>query len=105
MEISDLSRWFWPALSFLLASLWLWTLLQPRRAAPAGQTSVSGLTHQPVEVEDVLKVAHALREAGEPWGGEELARSVGLPEALAEEVTRHSLTLAGPRRMPKGACT
>jgi len=39
-------------------------------------------------VEDVLKAAHALREAGEPWGAEELARSAGLPEVLAEEVAR-----------------
>ena len=88
MKTSNLSSWFWPALSFLLASLWLWTLLQRRRAAPAARTSAPSLTQQPMEVEDVLKAAYVLKEAGEAWGGEELARSVGLPEALAGEVAR-----------------
>ena len=87
MEISNLSQWFWPALSFLLAGLWLWTLLQRRRAAPAARISAPGLTHQPVEVEDVLKAAYTLQEAGRAWNSEELARSVGLSEAMAGDVT------------------
>ena len=84
--MSNLSQWFWPALSFLLAVLWLWTLLRQRRAAAAARTTASGLTHRPVEAEDALKAAHALQEAGGAWSGEELACSVGLPEALAREV-------------------
>jgi Fe2+ transport system protein FeoA/Mn-dependent DtxR family transcriptional regulator len=88
MEMSNFSRWFWPALSFLLASLWLWTLLRQRRAAPVARTSAPELMHQAVEVEDALKAACALKEAGEAWDSEELARSVGLPEALAGEAAR-----------------
>ena len=86
MEMPTLSRWFWPALSLLLAGLWLWTLLRRRRAVPAPRTSTPGLTHQPVKVEDVLEAAYALGEAGEVWDGAELVRLVGLPEALAGEV-------------------
>ncbi len=86
MKMSNLSYWFWPALSLLLATLWLWTLLRQRRAAPAAWTSAPGLTRWPVEVEDVLKAAYALQEAGGAWGGEELARSLGLPGALAGEM-------------------
>ena len=41
MEISNLSSWFWPALSFLLASLWLWTLRRRRAAAAAAGGSDS----------------------------------------------------------------
>jgi Fe2+ transport system protein FeoA/Mn-dependent DtxR family transcriptional regulator len=88
MEISNLSSWFWPSLSFLLSVLWLWTLLRQRRAAPTAQTSAPGLTHQPVEVEDALKAAYILQEARGVWGGEELARSVGLSETMAGDVTR-----------------
>jgi Fe2+ transport system protein FeoA/Mn-dependent DtxR family transcriptional regulator len=83
MEISNLSYWFWPALSFLLAVLWLWTLLRQRRGAPASRTSVPGLTPRLVEAEDALKAAYALQEAEGTWGGEELAQSVGLSEAMA----------------------
>jgi Fe2+ transport system protein FeoA/Mn-dependent DtxR family transcriptional regulator len=83
MEMSNLSHWFWPALSFLLAVLWLRTLLQQRREAPAPRTSVPGLTPRPVEAEDALKAAYVLQEAEGTWGGEELARSVGLSGAMA----------------------
>jgi Fe2+ transport system protein FeoA/Mn-dependent DtxR family transcriptional regulator len=44
--------------------------------------------HRSVEAEDALKAAYALQEAGKTWGGEELAHSVGLPEALAGEVVK-----------------
>ena len=88
MEISNLSSWFWPSLSFLLSVLWLWTLLRQRRAAPAARTSAPSLTHQPVEVEDALKAAYILQEARGAWGGEELARSAGLSETTAGEVAR-----------------
>ena len=86
MEIPNLSRWFWPALSFLLAGLWLWTLLRHRRAARAARTSAPGLSVQPLEVEDVLKAAYALQEA-RSWHAEELAHAMGLSEAIAGDVT------------------
>jgi Fe2+ transport system protein FeoA/Mn-dependent DtxR family transcriptional regulator len=41
-----------------------------------------------VEVEDALKAAYILQEAGGAWGGEELARSVGLSETMVREVAR-----------------
>jgi len=81
--MSNFSHWFWPALAFLLAILWLGTLLRERRAAPASRASVSGLTPWPVEIEDALKAAYALQEAEGTWSGEELARSVGLSGAMA----------------------
>ena len=86
MEMSNLSYWFWPALSFLLAILWLRTLLRQRRAAPTIRTSATGWTHRPVEAEDALKAAYTLQEAEGTWDDEELARSLGLPARLAREV-------------------
>ena len=88
MEISDLSRWFWPALSFLLANFWLWTLLQ-RRAAPTAPPPAPGLAHRPVEAEDLLKAACALQEAQGAWDSEQLARSIGLSEVMAASVIGH----------------
>ena len=82
------SYWFWPAVSLVLLSLLLWTLLRQRRAAPAPPTSTHGLTHRTVRIEDVLKAAFVLEEAGEAWDGAELARSAGLHETLAGEVAR-----------------
>jgi len=86
MEISTLSSWFWPGLSFLLAILWLWTLLQQRRAAPAARTAAPKLTHQPVEVEDALKTVYTLQEARGAWSSDELVQSMGLSEKMAVEV-------------------
>ena len=80
------SDWFWPSLSFLLGVLWLWTLLRQRQAARAAPTYTPGRNRQLVEAEDVLKAVYALGGAGKAWDGAELARSVGLPEALAREV-------------------
>jgi Fe2+ transport system protein FeoA/Mn-dependent DtxR family transcriptional regulator len=88
MEISNLSRWFWPALSFLLAGLWLWTLLRRRRGAPTAPPPAPGFALRPVEAEDVLKAAYALQEAQGAWDSEQLVRSVGLSEAMAEDVAR-----------------
>ena len=84
----DISDWFWPALSVLLAILWLWTLLRQRRAATVARTSAPGLPHRPADVEDALKAAYTLQEAEGDWGGEELARSVGLSGTMAGEVAR-----------------
>jgi Fe2+ transport system protein FeoA len=86
MEMSDFAHWFWPALSLLLAILWLWTLLRQRRTAPAVRTSAPGLVHRLVEAEDALKTAHALQARGSAWNAKELARSLSLPGRLAREV-------------------
>jgi Fe2+ transport system protein FeoA len=83
----NISHWFWPAISFLLAALWLWTLLRKRQAAAAIQRSTPRLIHKLVEAEDALKAAYILQEKGGAWGGEELARFVGLSGALASQMT------------------
>ena len=86
--MSDISSWFWPVLYLLLAAIWIWTLLRHRQSTPAARTSVSGLTYRSAEAEDALKAAYTLQDAGEALGGEELARSMRLPGALAWEVSR-----------------
>ena len=80
MAISDLPNWFWPGLSFLLCILWLWTILQLRQATSASQAPVPKLVHQAVKAEDALKAAYTLQEAKDTWGGEELARAMGLSD-------------------------
>ena len=84
--MSSFFYWFWPALSFLLVILWVWTLLRQRRAAIVARPSVPGLMHRTAEAEDALKAAYALQQEEGPWGSEELVRSLGLPEALSREV-------------------
>jgi hypothetical protein len=87
MGISDFSRWFWPALSFVLAGLWLWTLLRQRRTAHMPEPSASGPCSLPGEVEDVLKAAYALQEESGAWQAAELAQATDLSEPRAKEVT------------------
>ena len=87
MDVSNLHHWFWPGLSLVLLILWLATLLRQRLAAPAARPSAPGVTYQPVEVEDILKAAFVLKEAEEAWDSEKLVRSMGVPKALAGEVT------------------
>ena len=78
MQMSNLSRWFWPALCFLLAGLWLWTLLRYRRAARASRAPTPGTLSQPREAEDVLKAAYTLQGAGRAWNAKELAHAIDL---------------------------
>jgi Fe2+ transport system protein FeoA len=52
------------------------------------QVSNSGLTHQRVEMEDALKAAYALQDENAAWHSAELARSLGFPDALAENVAQ-----------------
>ncbi len=84
--MSNLFYWFWPALSFLLAFLWFWTMLRMHRKTTAILKSESRPTYRPIEAEDVLKVAYTLQESGRTWDGKELAESVGLPEGSSREV-------------------
>jgi Fe2+ transport system protein FeoA/Mn-dependent DtxR family transcriptional regulator len=87
MATSDFFNWFWPGLSLFLGVLWLWTLLRQTRAAPTAQTTAPELIHQAVEVEDALKAAYVLKEAGEAWRSHELAHSMGLSETMARKAT------------------
>jgi len=82
MGILGFSDWFWPGLSLLLAILWLWTLLRQRRVIPESAASTFGPTCSPTKVEDLLKTAYALQEAGEPLG----STALGLEEAVAGQV-------------------
>ena len=52
------------------------------------QASNSRLTHQGVEMEHALKAAYALHNEGRAWHSVELARSLGFPGALAENIAR-----------------
>jgi Fe2+ transport system protein FeoA/Mn-dependent DtxR family transcriptional regulator len=81
MKMLDASHWLWPALSFLLAILWLWTLLRQHRAAPTARPSSP--KYEPVEAEDTLKAAYALQEVKDTWDDEQLARSIGIPRVMA----------------------
>jgi Fe2+ transport system protein FeoA/Mn-dependent DtxR family transcriptional regulator len=51
-------------------------------------TSNSGPMRQRVEMEHALKAAYALQNEGRVWHGVELARSLGLPDALAENIAK-----------------
>jgi Fe2+ transport system protein FeoA/Mn-dependent DtxR family transcriptional regulator len=79
----NLTGWFWPTLSFLLAGLWLWTVLRRRMVARDGQPATPMLVQQPAEAEDALKVAYSLQEAAGTWDCETLVRSMGLSEGMA----------------------
>ncbi|MBN1485979.1 MAG: hypothetical protein JXA37_14795, partial [Chloroflexia bacterium] len=74
---------FWPALSLLLAILWLWTLWQYRRPARIARVPAPESAHWPLEPEDVLKAAYTLQQTGQDWNGQALARSAGVPQELA----------------------
>jgi len=50
--------------------------------------SIPEPARQRVEMEDALKAAYALQNEGNTWYSAELARSLGLPDALAENITR-----------------
>ncbi len=50
--------------------------------------SIPRPAHRRVEMEDALKAAYALQNKGNAWHGAELARSLGFPDAWAENITR-----------------
>jgi Fe2+ transport system protein FeoA/Mn-dependent DtxR family transcriptional regulator len=81
--MSNLFHWFWTTLSFLLAGLWLWTVLRQRMAARNDQPSIPMLIQRPVDAEDALKAAYSLQEAAGTWDCEDLVGSVGLSETMA----------------------
>lgn len=84
--MSDFFHWFWPIISLLLAVIWLRTLWRLRREKTESSSSLPRINGQIIEAEDALKAAYGLHESGHTWDRKDLARAVGLPEALAEEV-------------------
>ena len=84
--MTNLSHYFWPALSLLLAILWLWTLWRHRKPS-AAEPSAQRLAQRLTEAEDVLKAAYILQDTEGTWSSENLARSMRLPESLARGAT------------------
>ena len=74
---NDISSWLWPAVSFVLAILLLWSLR--RRSRPAPQPQLSQL----VEMEDALKKVYKLQQDGAAIQAESLARAMGLSVEMA----------------------
>ena len=85
MAISDLTEWFWPALSFLLGVLWLATLLWRRSKQPGGGPLVAERPHERVAAEDLLKTAYARRKWRAYPDVDELAHEAGMSGAAATE--------------------
>ncbi|MEA3375352.1 MAG: ferrous iron transport protein B [Chloroflexota bacterium] len=83
MDISDISQWFWPALSFLLLILLLWTRFRQRKKAEPPESSTS--RHARMEAEDALKAAYAQEKRVGVLRVEDLARTVGVSEAQAKQ--------------------
>jgi Fe2+ transport system protein FeoA/Mn-dependent DtxR family transcriptional regulator len=88
----DLLDYFWPALSLLLAILWLWTLWRNRQASATPSTGHK-VTHPLMEAEDVLKAAYALQQTEGAWTRATLARSMGIPSSMASEAVDALLAL------------
>lgn len=93
---------FWPVLCALLVVLWLRTLSRLRRKAPVSLPAIPGRTCQPVEAEDILKIAHSLKEAGRPLDEKELARSAGLPGDLSREIAGALIASKWAEEDPQG---
>jgi Mn-dependent DtxR family transcriptional regulator len=79
MEPVNLPQWFWPALSLLMAVLWLATLLWRRRRPGPAETS---LPHERVEAEDVLKAAYAEEQKEGVLRVGDLSRRLELSEPM-----------------------
>ncbi|MGD8398869.1 MAG: hypothetical protein PVG11_08430, partial [Anaerolineae bacterium] len=69
-----------------MAGLWLWTALRLRRATAESRSPTPGAGHRPMELEDALKAAYELQDAGGAWEGSALARRMGLPESMASAI-------------------
>jgi len=77
--------WFWRAVCAILAALASYLSFRARRVSRRGQFERFGLDAQSVESEDALKAAYTL-ETGGNLTAEQLARSLGLPSAMADGV-------------------
>jgi len=58
------------------------------------KVSNPSLAHRRVEMEDALKAAYVLQSEEGTWHSVELARSLGLPDALAENITQALIALS-----------
>jgi Fe2+ transport system protein FeoA/Mn-dependent DtxR family transcriptional regulator len=74
-------QWLWPAVSALLAALWLLTLLRQRKE----HTPVPPPRYQQVEAEDLLKAAYVLQEERGKLNADALARTANLPQSLTRQ--------------------
>ena len=75
------SHWFWSALSFFFAALWLWTFLRQHREKRKNLSSVS--TNQNyIEAEDALKAAYHLHEKKKDWNSKDLSLILGISDNL-----------------------
>ncbi len=104
----SLAQWLWPAVSALLAALWLWTLLR-QRADPrtTGRLSITddqalGLHEQRVEAEDVLKAAYVLQEEQENLSADALAQATDLPEVVARQALDALLAFGWAEKVGEG---
>ncbi len=85
MTTLGLPNWLWPALSFLLAALWLGTLLRQQLRQRGAQSPGDEEGHERVAAEDLLKAAYTRRESGSYRDADDLAREAGLSDALAKQ--------------------
>jgi Fe2+ transport system protein FeoA/Mn-dependent DtxR family transcriptional regulator len=101
-EIVVGSYWLWPVLVLLLAVLWLWTLLRLHGATSGARSYVSGGPPKPIEAEDALKAAYDLQQSGSDWDGEALVECMGLPQAMAKDVTEALIHFGWAKEDPQG---
>ncbi|MBN1834422.1 MAG: FeoA domain-containing protein [Spirochaetales bacterium] len=101
--MSDRLGWILLGISIVLAALWVRNLIRGRISI-RGRTGRrrEGFPHGAVETEDALKAAYRLQDAQGGWTGEELARSLGVPEVLGGQLTESLLSFGWVRRDPRG---
>jgi Fe2+ transport system protein FeoA/Mn-dependent DtxR family transcriptional regulator len=80
-EVSGLTQWLWPALTVLLAALWVWKLLRQREE----QGQAPAAPYEQMEAEDVLKAAYVLQEERGQLTHGALASALRLPESLTNQ--------------------
>ena len=100
--MSDPLHWLFPVLCFLLAGLWLRSLLRQRRGLRTGQTPTNQRRYRRTEAEDALKAAYALQTQGRTCVAEELALSLGLPKVVAENLAHYLLAFGWAKEDPPG---
>lgn len=96
--------WIWPLLAGLLAGLWLWTALRLHQATSETQPPASEFVDQFVKVEDALKAAYGLQERDGAWDGEDLARCMSLPRAMAGDIVRALVSFGWAKEAQDKAC-
>lgn len=85
MTMSDFSGWVWPAVSFVLAVLWVATLLWRRSRQPPSASARAERPVKRVAAEDLLKTAYTHRASTAYQDVDQLAHEAGMSEATAEQ--------------------